>query len=110
MIITGNPKYDYLNSINFDNDKQKLEKIYKFNGKNLIVIGQGRWHDSDEKWMPNFINFCNKHNFELIIKVHPIYKTTFQDIHQQKIEFFKTKCQNMKILHTLVMMLMILNY
>ena len=69
MIITGNPKYDYLNSINFDNDKQKLEKIYKFNGKNLIVIGQGRWHDSDEKWMPNFINFCNKHNFELIMKV-----------------------------------------
>jgi len=101
LIITGNPKYDYLNSINFDNDKQKLEKIYKFNGKKLIVIGQGRWHDSDEKWMPDFIKFCNKHNFELIIKVHPIYKTTFQDIHQQKIEFFKTKCQNMKYLITI---------
>ncbi len=101
LIITGNPKYDYLNSINFDNDKQKLEKICKFNGKKLIVIGQERWHDSDEKWMPDFINFCNKHNFELIIKVHPIYKTSFQDIHQQKIEFFKTKCQNMKYLITL---------
>jgi hypothetical protein len=101
LIITGNPKYDYLNSVNFADEKQKLEKICKFNGKKLIVIGQGRWLDSDEKWMPDFIKFCNKHDFDLIIKVHPIYKTTFQDIHQQKIEFFKTKCQNMKYLITI---------
>jgi hypothetical protein len=100
LVITGNPKYDYLNSINFDNEKHKLEKICKFKGKKLIVIGQGRWHDSDEKWMPNFINFCDKNNFELVIKVHPIYKTSFQDVHQQKIEFLKTKCKNMNYLVT----------
>jgi hypothetical protein len=100
IIITGNPKYDHLHYINFLDEKQKLNEIFELNGSKLIVIGNGRWHDSDEQWMPDFIHFCKKNDFNIIIKAHPIYNTTLKEIHKQKINFFKKKCPDMKYMIT----------
>ena len=60
----------------------------------------GRWYNDDENWMSKLIKFCNKKNFEVIIKVHPIYKYRETVIHELKIKKIKKSCKNLKYLIT----------
>jgi len=102
VIITGNPRYDDLKKQNIENNKQFLEQNYQINkNKKLIVIAMSRWHKDDEQWMSNLIKFCNKNNFEIIIKVHPTYKLTENDLHKNKLQYISKICQKQKFLITL---------
>ena len=49
--------------------------------------------------MSNLIKFCNN-NFDIVIKVHLIYKTLIQYIHKQKIKEINNRCNNIKYLIT----------
>lgn len=101
IINTGNIRYDYINTINQREKKISLFESLKINSNNkLIVVGIGRWYENDEIWMSNLIKFCNKNNFEIIIKVHPIHKTSENFIHQQKVLSIKNSCQKLKYLIT----------
>ena len=93
--VVGNPRYDNLKSIPIKNSKLFLEKIFHipYNSK-LIVLGFTRWHDNDEIWISDFIKFCNSYNYELFIKIHPIYKNTLKKIHEKKLEIIKKNCPN----------------
>jgi hypothetical protein len=92
LFLTGNPKYDYIPKSNFSNSKSKLSKIYPLRGKKLILVGFTRWGKNDEDWIPQLIDFCNKNNYDLIIKIHPIYKILMKEIHENKINLIEKQC------------------
>ena len=99
IIITGNPKYDYLKSLDSKKPKKILESAYQINSKKkLIVIGMARWHDNDEQWMANLIKFCNLKGYEIVIKIHPLYKTGGHEMSETKIKKIKNVCQGLKFL------------
>lgn len=97
IILTGNPGYDYIKTANPDKQRKFLQDNLNIKkGKKLIVVGMGRWYENDEVWISKLINFCNKENFNIIIKVHPIYKNEKRDIHIQKTKIIKKNCPNLK--------------
>jgi hypothetical protein len=100
LILTGNPKYDYIQNSDKSKSKSLLSKIYSTSNKKIILLGLTRWGKTDEIWMSELIKFCNENNFCIIIKVHPIYKNTMQEIHSSKIELIKNNCPGMKYLIT----------
>ncbi len=100
IIITGNPKFDYVKSVNYSQLKLFLENNYHIDKKKkLISIIMSRWHKNDEVWLAKFIEFCNKNDFEIIIKPHPRYKVSGQET-DSKIEYIKKECKNKKFLIT----------
>ena len=97
IIITGNVMYDYFKKIDFKESKKELIKKLKLEqDKPLIVIGCGRWYPKDEVWISKFIKFCNLKNFNLIIKVHPIYLTTQNHIHKKIVNEIQKNCSKLK--------------
>src|SRR3989344_1270200 len=99
--VTGGTRYDHFKSMNSDNSKKLLEKNFLISKeKKLIVVAMSRWHDNDENWISNFIKFCNKNNFEIIIKIHPTYKVASQNVSEKKIELISSKCEKMKYMIT----------
>jgi len=100
IVITGNPKYDYVKSVDSIKAKKFLEEAYHIDSKKkLVVIAMSRWHRNDEEWMANIIKFCNKNNFEIIIKIHPIYKVLSVES-QSKIKYITDNCKDQKYLVT----------
>jgi len=94
IIVSGNPKYDYISSLNANESKKELQEKHHIDfSKKLVVIALSRWHDKDEEWMSKFIKFCNKNNFEIVIKLHPRYKINSFDS-EKKIQFIKDSCKN----------------
>jgi hypothetical protein len=93
--ITGNVMYDYFSEINNDKCRDQINKRFQIDPlKPLIVIGQ-RWYADDHIWMSNFITFCNKHDFNIIIKPHPLYLTTNTPLHQLMIKKIQKSCPKM---------------
>ncbi|CUR50986.1 Putative glycosyl/glycerophosphate transferase [Nitrosotalea devaniterrae] len=96
IIVTGNPKYDYIKHLDSTKSKIKLEEILKVTkNKKLVVIGMSRWHETDELWMSELIGFCNENNFEIIIKIHPLYRIESEYSHN-KIEKISQKCKGLR--------------
>jgi len=97
LIMTGNPLYDYTIKIDTKKSKSKLEKEVKIeSSKKLVLVAMGEYHKNDEIWMSKLIKFCNKNNFEIIIKIHPKWKRVTTDglgINLSKIEM---ECQKQK--------------
>lgn len=100
LILTGNPRYDYIQNSDKSKSKSLLSKIYSTSNKKIILLGLTRWGKTDEIWMSELIKFCNENDFFIIIKVHPIYKNTMQEIHSSKIKLIKNNCFGMKYLIT----------
>lgn len=98
MILTGNPKYDSNKKFDQQQSKKILEKEYGIDStKKLILIGMARWHQDDELWMSKLIKFCNKNNIEVIIKIHPIYKTVLSfEESEAKIQKISLECQGLR--------------
>jgi len=95
--LTGNPKYDYFQKFDKIESKSKLAKNYAIEiTKKLIVVAMSRWEKDDEIWLSNFIKFCNENNFEVVIKLHPRYKTREHDLSEEKIKEIKNRCKNLK--------------
>ncbi len=95
--LTGNPKYDNFKKFDKNKSKSKLAKNYSIDiTKKMIVVAMSRWEKDDEIWLSNFIKFCNENNFEVIIKLHPRYKTMEHDLSEGKIKEIKNKCKNLK--------------
>lgn len=100
IVVTGNPKYDYVKSADSTKAKKFLEEAYHIDGKKkLVVIAMSRWHRNDEEWMANTIKFCNKNNFEIVIKIHPIYKVLSVES-ESKIKYIENNCKDQKYLIT----------
>ena len=87
LIITGNPKFDYIKKI-----EKKKEK-----SKKLIVVAMSRMHENDEEWMSSLIHFCNKKNLDILIKIHPGYKfvSDTKKIIEKKISEINDNCKNL---------------
>jgi UDP-N-acetylglucosamine 2-epimerase len=101
LIITGHPKYDFLKKISTHSAKNKLKKIFKYNlQKKIVLIAMSQWNKKDEIWMSDFIQFCNKNNYEIIIKIHPMYITSNNELSQNKINMIKKKCSKNNFLIT----------
>lgn len=100
LIVSGNPKFDKFPNIDIQESKKWLyEKFNVKQNKKLIIIGMARWHDNDDIWMSDFIKFCNKHDFEIIIKIHPKYKSTGStEISFSKIEKIRKMCAGEKFI------------
>lgn len=100
LILTGSPKYDYLKSTNQIRARKTLENAYQIDReKKLIVIGMARWHENDEIWMSNLIKFCNSNNIEIMIKIHPTYKSPgwFEES-ESKVRTISERCKDLKYL------------
>jgi len=82
MIITGNPRYDYAANV----VKQRKSS------KKLVVVAMSRWRQNDEDWMSKLVKFCNDRDFEIKIKVHPMYKFGKNEESENKINKIKEKC------------------
>ena len=96
LIITGNPLYDYTKKINPKESKCRLEIEFKINSlKKLVVIGTWEYHIDDELLMSKLIKFCNKNNWEIILKLHPKWKRSVDGLDINKIE---KECKNQKFL------------
>jgi len=101
IVLTGNVRYDYIKLANKETQRKFLQENWNIDkNRKLIVVGMGRWYDDDENWISKLIKFCNKKNFEVIIKVHPIYKYRETDIHELKIKKIQKSCKNLKYLIT----------
>ena len=99
--VTGGARFDLYKLINSNDSKNLLEKNFQINKeKKLIVIAMSRWHENDENWIPNFIKFCNKNDFEIIMKIHPTYKVASQNVSEKKIMNIESKCKGMKYMIT----------
>lgn len=97
LIIIGHPKYDFLKKISSEESRKKLKKEFNFDQKKkLITIAMSQWNEDDDKWMSDFIKFCNDNNFEIIIKIHPMYKMTNTELSTNKIESIKKLCTRNK--------------
>jgi hypothetical protein len=95
--LIGHPKYDFLANISLDEAKNKLKKVFDFNStKQVILIAMSQWNDNDEEWMSEYIQFCNSNNYEIIIKIHPLYITSNNELSEKKIRRIKKKCVNNK--------------
>ena len=58
-----------------------------------------RYHKDDEIWMSKLIKFANKNNFEIILKIHPMYK---RDLDKDiiKLKKIRSECEQEKFLIT----------
>ena len=100
ILVTGSPRYDYIKSL----DSKKIKNFFYDDNhidskKKLISVAMSRWTKNDEVWMSELIKFCNKSNFEIIIKYHPRYKSNPEDT-PFKIEYINQKCSNQKFILT----------
>jgi hypothetical protein len=101
LIITGNPSYDFFKQFNHKQSKIFLNDNYNVNkSKKFIVVAMSRWHQDDELWMSKLIQFCNKNNYEVVIKLHPMYQFSERSKTDTKVSIIKSKCKNMKFLIT----------
>ena len=99
FLVVGGARYDRYNEISTIDSKKSLEFQNKIDTKKkLIVVAMSRWHENDEEWISNLIKFSNDKNFEIIIKIHPQYKITAQNVNRGKIDRISKKCENMKFL------------
>lgn len=97
VAITGNPRHDHIREIDPAQSKKIVANKFGVDPtKKSIVIAMGRWHHDDEIWMSNLIKFCNQKNFEIIIKVHPIYKTRMNSENTIKLEHISNECKNLR--------------
>ncbi len=95
IIITGNVMYEYFSEIDYKKCKEEINNLCGFDSdKPLIVLG-GRWYPNDDDWIPKFIQFCNLHNFNILVKVHPLYLTTNREIHQYMIQKINETCKDL---------------
>lgn len=89
MIIAGNPKFDHFNNIlNTNNQKQ--------DNRNLVIVANSRWNDNDEYWISELVKYCNKNQFDVLIKIHPVYKNWKQDLNKEKIKKINDMCSGLK--------------
>lgn len=96
IVVTGNPMYDYIKNFDPSESKIKLEQDLKIDSKKkLIVIGRSRWRDGDEVWISDLIRFCNKNNYEIVIKLHPLYKIQYEHS-KNKIEKISKNCEGLR--------------
>ena len=89
LIITGNPRYDYISNKQTEN----------FNSnKKMIIIANSRMHKNDHEWMIELIHFCNKMNLEILIKLHPRYDSipNEKEIMEKKIKEIKKNCSGLR--------------
>jgi len=101
IVITGSPKYDFIKTLDPKKSKIKLGKKHRIDSKKkLVLIARGRWEQNDEIWMSKLIKFCNKQNFEIVIKIHPVYKTKSYALSEKKIKAINESCKNLKYLIT----------
>ena len=101
FVVVGGARYDNYKNIDSEKSKKVLEKKNNISSKTkLIVIAMSRWHDNDENWISDFIKFCHKNNFQVIIKIHPMYKIYSRDLNENKIKVIKQRCKNSKYLLT----------
>ncbi len=101
MIITGNPVNDYLKNMETSESKRILEKKHSIKkNKKLVVVAMSRIHDNDGIWMSDLVKFCNKNDFEIVIKFHPAYKLEEDSRSTKMIELIKNKCKNLKFFIT----------
>jgi len=99
LIMTGNPLYDYTVKIDTKKSKSKLEKEVKIeSSKKLVIVAMGEYHKNDEIWMSKLIKFCNKNNFEIIIKIHPKWKRATTDGLGINLTKIQMECQKQKFL------------
>ena len=89
IIITGNPRYDYI--------KKNTPEGNAKTSKKIIVVAMSRWHEKDPQWMTQLIQFCNKNSLDILIKVHPMYKFyTNNEFSEELIEKIKQNCSGLK--------------
>jgi hypothetical protein len=101
IIVTGNPKLDSFCKLEQQDSKIKLEKKYKIDSsKKILLIARSLWEENDEKWISKLIKECTKDKIQVIIKIHPIYKTKSNEISQKKIDEIKRLCSNVDFLIT----------
>jgi len=95
IIVTGNVMYEYFSEIDYKKCKEEIYNLCGFDSdKPLIVLG-GRWYPNDDDWILKFIQFCNIHNFNILIKVHPLYLTTNKEIHEYMIKKINETCKDL---------------
>ncbi|CAE6486918.1 hypothetical protein NUZ5A_20229 [Candidatus Nitrosotenuis uzonensis] len=97
IVITGNPRYDDIlqfDSLQIEKILQKTHGIKKEIKK--ILIAMSRWHDNDVEWIVELAQKLDS-NYEIIIKIHPIYLTQNVDVDRNIVNSIKTKIQNKKI-------------
>jgi hypothetical protein len=93
--LSGDPKYDFFKSIKSDDSKNVITKQFQLDIKKpLIVLAMSRWWNDDEIWISNFIKYCNKNNFQIIIKLHPVYKIDLREFSDRKIRKISENCSN----------------
>ncbi|CAE6486958.1 CDP-glycerol glycerophosphotransferase family protein [Candidatus Nitrosotenuis uzonensis] len=85
ITIVGNPRYDYTAKIMRTKESTKH-----------VFIAMSRWHEDDEKWIPEIIQFCNDNKLRVTIKPHPVYNMAFRDTHQRKINEIMKRCIGLK--------------
>jgi len=84
LIVTGNPKYDYVKQLLGSNQLQKK----------TIIVANSRIHHNDEEWMSELIKYCNNNSIKIIIKFHPTHQFSADtySIIQDKLQKIKNTC------------------
>ena len=89
IIVTGNPRYDYI--------KKNIQTKKTDSTKKIIVVAMSRWHEKDPQWMSQLIQFCNENALDILIKIHPMYKFyTNNEFSEGLIDEIKQKCTGLR--------------
>jgi len=101
IVKTGSPKYDLIKTKDSAESKIYLENKHKIDSKKkLVLITPTTWEQDEEVWMSKLIKFCNQQNFEIIIKIHPVYQTKFHALTEKKINAINESCKKLQYLIT----------
>jgi hypothetical protein len=95
IIITGNIMYEYFSEIKYKTCKYEINSLCDFNPEKPLIVLGSRWYPNDDDWITKFIHFCNIHDFNILIKVHPLYLTTNREIHQYMIQKINDTCKDL---------------
>lgn len=101
IIQSGQSKYDNLVNLDSKKSKEFLEKKYGLSrSKKIITVALGIWENNDEFWISELIKFCNKKNYEIVIKIHPTYRFNDVEYSLAKINAIKNSCKNLNFIIT----------
>jgi len=101
LVLTGSPRFDLLKKFDQQKSKLQLEKKYKIDSsRKLLLIARALWEERDEEWISKLIKFCNEREIEVVIKIHPVYKTKAHQASEKKLKAIKKLCPDLRYVIT----------